>query len=406
MRLSPSHSRPPSSRAPSSRPPSSRAPSSRALTADLTGTVGRWLRTLHQIEVGPSRKPGEGIRIPASGLAQLMRLLLMLLENGLSMPRALAALAADRSMRRYRPALLRMQAAVEAGSTLSTAMARMPRTFSKMQTQQIAIGEQSGSLEHALTRVCEQLERSVQMRKRIIKKISYPALILLAGMGLVIFMVVEVVPEFEDIFNSSNVKLPTVTRVVTRISKWTLVYGWTVPLLGGLALAALWLARSRARFAQAMDNVLLYVPLLGPWLRDIAVLQFAETTLSMVECGFVPVDAVQMSAGCVRNRAVRAAVQSISKAVSRGEKLSTELARHGRFFPSTLCQLVSIGEQSGDFPKAMRGTCVHLRERLETRMDATIGLIEPILTISLAVVIGAVVLSIYMPMFHMFEVLE
>lgn len=387
-------------------PSQSRGPSGRSMTSAVAGTLIGWVRTLQQIEVGPSRKPGEGIRIPASGLAQLMRLLLMLLENGLSMPRALTALAADRSMRRYRPVLLRMRAAVEAGSTLSTAMTRMPRTFSKMQTQQIAIGEQSGSLEHALTRVCEQLERSVQMRKRIIKKISYPILILLAGMGLVIFMVVEVVPEFDDIFSASNVKLPAVTRVVTGISEWTLVYGWTVPLTGCIALAAIWLARSRPRFAQSMDNVLLYVPLLGPWLRDIAVLQFAETTLSMVECGFVPVDAVQMASGCVRNRAVRAAVQSISKAVSRGERLSTELARYERFFPSTLCQLVSIGEQSGDFPKAMRGTCVHLRERLESRMDATIGLIEPILTISLAVVIGAVVLSIYMPMFHMFEVLE
>ncbi|QEG38773.1 type II secretion system F family protein [Roseimaritima ulvae] len=386
--------------------PSNRRPAADTLPAGVVGTVTQWIRTLQEIEVGPSRKRGEGIRISATGQAQLMRLLLMLLENGLSMPRALTALAADRSMRRYRPVLLRMRAAVEAGSSLSTAMARMPRTFSKMQTQQIAIGEQSGSLEHALTRVCEQLERSVQMRKRIVKKISYPILILLAGMGLVIFMVVEVVPEFEDIFNSSNVPLPAVTRVVTGISKWTLLYGWTLPLLGLAALAAIWMARSRPRFAQSMDNALLYVPLLGPWLRDIAVLQFSETTLSMVECGFVPVDAVQMAAGCVRNRAVRAAVQSISKAVSRGEKLSSELARHERFFPSTLCQLVSIGEQSGDFPKAMRGTCVHLRERLVSRMDATIGLIEPVLTISLAVVIGAVVLSIYMPMFHMFEVLE
>src|SRR6056297_48566 len=370
------------------------------------GSWRQWIEKLQTIEVGPSTKKGAGVRIPASGLAELMRLLLMLLENGLSLPRALTALAADRSVRRYRPTLLKMKRAIEAGGTLSAAMTRLPRTFSKMQIQQIAIGEQSGSLEHALTHVCEQLERTVQMRKRIIKKVSYPIMIMVAGFGLIVFMVTYVVPEFEGIYSSRGVDLPTVTRVVTGLSRWTLAYGWLALPAVVLLIVGLISARARPRVAQAIDNLLLKLPLIGPWLRDIAVLQFAETTLSMVDCGFVPVDAVRMATGCVRNRAARAAVQSVSKAVSRGERLSTELARHDRFFPSTLCQLVSIGEQSGDFPKAMRGTCVHLRERLETRMDATIGLIEPILTIGLAILIGGVVLSIYMPKFHMIEVLE
>ena len=83
-----------------------------------------------------------------------------------------------------------------------------------------------------------------------------------------------------------------------------------------------------------------------------------------------------------------------------------ELSRHEEFFSSTLCQLGSVGEQSGEFTKAMSGTCNHLRERLETRIDATVGLLEPTLTIGLAAMIGGVVLSIYMPIFHMFEVLE
>ncbi|QDS93058.1 Type II secretion system protein F [Roseimaritima multifibrata] len=364
-----------------------------------------WIRKLQSIEVGPS-SAAQGIRISASGQAHLMRMLLMLLQNGLSLPRSLTALAADRSVRRYKPALMRMKSSVEAGNTLSNSMARMPRTFSKMQTQQIAIGEQSGSLEHAMERVCEQLERSVQMRKRVIKKVSYPILILVAGFGLIIFMVTYVVPEFEGIYNSSGVDLPAVTQVVTGLSRLLLQYGWLLIITALGFIASLFVIRSQPKLAYWMDSVLLHVPLLGPWLRDVAVLQFAETTLSMVECGFVPVDAVQMSVGCVQNRAVRAAVQTVSRSCSRGEKLSTELARQPRLFPSTLCQLVSIGEQSGNFPKAISGTCIHLRERLESRMDATIGLIEPVLTIMLAVLIGAVVLSIYMPMFHMFEVME
>lgn len=385
--------------------PSRSAAVSAAARGGILQRVKQGLRTLHEIEVGSKGKQ-PGVRIAPAHLAHLMRLLLMLLENGLSLPKALTALAADRSVRRYRPTLLKMCAAIEAGGALSQSMARMPRTFSKMQIQQIAIGEQSGSLEHALTRVCEQLERKVETRKRVIKKVSYPALILLAGFGLIIFMVTFVVPEFEGIYGASGVDLPTVTRLVTGLSRLTLAYGWLILPVIVAAVVSLIVVRSRPPLARMMDNCLLHVPLLGPWLRDVAVLQFAETTLSMVECGFVPVDAVQMAAGCVTNRAARLTVQQVANSVKRGERLSTELARHDRFFPSTLCQLVSVGEQSGDFPKAMRGTCVHLREGLQQRLDATIGLIEPLLTIMLATLIGAVVLAIYMPMFHMFEVLE
>ena len=147
-------------------------------------------------------------------------------------------------------------------------------------------------------------------------------------------------------------------------------------------------------------------PIIGPWLRDAAVLQFVEATASMVQCGYKPVDAIEVSAACVRNRCVRQAINEINQGVRRGEKLSVELARYEDFFPATLCQLIGVGEQSGEFSRSLNGTCDHLRERLEYRIDATVGMLEPILTIGLAAMIGGMVLSIYTPMFHMFEVLE
>ncbi len=349
---------------------------------------------------------GSPVRIPSAALAELMRLLLMLIENGLSLPKALSALADDRTVRRYRNVLLQIRACIDAGGSLSDAMSLFPRTFTVMQVQQVRIGEKSGSLLIAIQRVCEQLERNIALRKRIIKKVSYPALISVAGAGLMIFMVTFVVPEFETVYQGSGVELPLVTKVVTGTSRDLIRFGWIIiPVLlaGATALAVV---RAKPRLAYKMDSVLLKLPIIGPWLRDVAVLQFAETTLSMVQCGFKPVDAVQMSVMSVRNRRVRSAVEQVKASMRRGERLSAELARHEEFFPSTLCQLVSVGEQSGEFGKAMSGTCNHLRERLEARIDATVGMLEPLLTIGLAVMIGGIVLSIYMPIFHMFEVLE
>ena len=368
------------------------------------GLMG-WIHKLNSIQVGP-QKPGDPTRIKPVVLADLLRLLLMLLENGLSLPKALSSLAEDRSTRRFAHVLNRLRISIESGGTLSGAMEKYPRTFTPMQVQQIRIGEKSGALEKALDRVCEQLERQVALKKRIVKKVSYPILITLAGAGLMIFMCVVVVPEFEVVYSGSGVDLPAVTKMVTAMSRLVIGWGWLVVPIG-FALAGCWmLARSRPNVSRRLDNLLLHLPLVGPWLRDVAVLQFAEAISSMVQCGYTPVEAVGVAAQCVRNREVRSTVEGVNRSVLRGEKLSVELGKHERFFPATLCQLVGVGERSGDFPKAMQGTCNHLRERLETRIDASVGLLEPALTIGLAVAIGAIVLSIYTPMFHMFEVLE
>ncbi len=365
-----------------------------------------FLRKLHSIELGSKKRGGDSTRIKPAALSDMLRMLLMLLENGLSLPKALASLAADRSSAKYRNVLVRLRMTIEAGGLLSDAMQRYPRTFSAMQVQQIRIGEKSGSLEKALSRVCEQLERSVALKKRIIKKVSYPVLITLAGAGLMIFMCVVVVPEFETVYASSGVELPAVTRVVTGMSRQVIHNGWMVVPFGIAIVVSISIIRSRPKLARLADAILLKLPLIGPWLRDIAVLQFVEGMSSMVECGYNPVDAVQVAVECVRNREVKAAVEQVKRSVQRGERLSKQLESHENFFSANVCQLVAVGEQSGDFPKALHGACDHLRERLETRIDATVGLLEPTLTILLAIAIGGIVLSIYTPMFHMFEVLE
>ena len=363
------------------------------------------VRKLHTIQVGGSRH-GRPERIPAAKLADICRLLLMLLQNGLSLPKALDSLAADRGTRRYAAVLKTLGRVIEGGGTLSAGMDQFPRTFTPMQSQQVRMGERSGALEAALARVSLQLDRKVALRKRIIKKISYPILITVAGFGLMVFMCVVVVPEFENVYGDSGVDLPMVTRVVTGTSRLLLHRGWLAMPIGLAMLAGWMVARSRPRSARAIDALLLKLPILGSWFRDGAVLQFAEGISAMVSCGYTPVEAVEAAVPCVRNREVRAAAAEIASRVRRGERLSEQLARQEQLFGVTLCQLIAVGERSGDFSRAMNGTCDHLRERLEHRIDASVGAIEPVLTISLAAMIGGIVLSIYTPMFHMFEVLE
>ena len=364
--------------------------------------IGGWIARLQSIEVGPKRPH----KIPMGDLAEVLKLLLMLLENGLSLPKALASLAQDRSTRKHAVVIDRLRHVLSQGGTLADGMALFPRTFTPMMVQQVRIGSRSGSLNKALLRICEGVIAKVELRKRIIKKVSYPALVTVAGAGLMIFMCVVVVPEFETVYGSSGVELPMVTRVVTGTSRLVLGYGWmAVPIIAAMVFG--WIGcRRQPTLRRRTDAMMLRMPLIGPWLRDVAVLQFADSLLSMIQCGYTPVEAVEVAVDCVRNAEIRAAAAEIRSNVRRGQKLSAEIEKHADIFSLSLCQLIRVGEQSGDFPKAMRGACAHLKERLETRIDATVGLLEPVLTISLAAAIGGIVLSIYTPMFHMFEVLE
>lgn len=370
-------------------------------SSGLSGLITR----LHSIQVG-GPKHGNPHKIKPAKLAEILQLLLMLLQNGLSLPKALGSLAADRSSRRHAAVLMYLKRTIEAGGSLSEGMANFPRTFTPMQVQQVRMGQKSGSLERSISRVAEQLQRGAVLRKRIIKKISYPILITVAGGGLMVFMCVVVVPEFETVYGQSGVKLPMVTRMVTAASRLMLGYGWLVVPVAGGAAAAWVMARKNARLRRAIDQSLLRLPIVGPWLRDIAVLQFAEGISSMVQCGYTPVEAVDIASDCVSNASVQAVTHNIRLGLRRGERLSDLIAAEEQLFSATLSQLIAVGEQSGHFDQSMRGVCDHLRERLETRIDASVGMIEPILTISLAALIGGIVLSIYTPMFHMFEVLE
>ena len=171
-------------------------------------------------------------------------------------------------------------------------------------------------------------------------------------------------------------------------------------------MIAFYLLRAKPKGKLLIDRAVLKIPIFGGWIRDAAALQFADSMMSMIESGFTPVEAVEASVAGVRNRSVKAAVTQVCLGVKRGERLSKQMEMHPALFPATLCQLINVGEQSGDFGNAMVGACRHLRQQLERRIDASVSLIEPILTLGLAAVIGTVVMSIYMPMFHMFEVME
>lgn len=352
------------------------------------------------------RTPIEATKLTARQQVALFNLLATLLENGMPLQRAIKTLATDPSMKKARNILVRIHNRMEAGTTLHAAMAAFPKAFPENMIQQIKLGELSGNLPDSLLRLVDQIESWLKLRSSLVQKLSYPCLVIMAGSGLMGFMLTVVVPQFEDIYSESSVDLPWVTSVVTWASRTLLGNIW-IPFLPIVGMFLLWIRirtseKSRFRF----HKVLASIPLVGSVIRDLAALEFLRSVHSLSEAGFVPLDAFTNACSTVRNFHVRGHLESMANALRHGTKLSDALRAQSKFFPSAVQQMVLVGEHSGNITKACSGSCDFLQSRLQRRIDTAMGMIEPILTIGLATAIGWVVLAMYMPMFKMFDVLD
>jgi type II secretory pathway component PulF len=155
-----------------------------------------------------------------------------------------------------------------------------------------------------------------------------------------------------------------------------------------------------------LDAWLMKMPIVGNFCIDLSALEYLRSALVMTEAGFVPLDAITQAAKSVPNRHARQLLMRAAVDVQRGQKISKALVPCEFLFPSAVLQLIAVGEQTGGLTQACYGSVQLVKSRLETRMNGILGVIEPFLTISLAACIGWIVLAIYMPMFHMFDVLD
>ncbi|MCA9268989.1 MAG: type II secretion system F family protein, partial [Planctomycetales bacterium] len=357
----------------------------------------------HSVKIGGVSTTPAKVRVKRRDLSFILTNLATLIDNGVSLTRALGTLARESSLKKYAFMLDAVRRRVEAGEAFSSALAEYPATFNDLMVNQVRVGERSGRIAHALSRISRQLEQGNDLRGRIMKRLSYPLIVLAAGCSVVAFMLLYIVPTFEKTYEKAHIPLPMATRLLIGVGHFGLHYGWMI----ALALVALafgyYRLRRIAAFAYRVDTLLLRLPTIGPWCRDIAVLQFMDVLGTMMESGFKVVDALGVSVGSIGNQAVRHSVEGLRTAVLRGERLSRELERHHDLFPPIVSQLVIIGEQTGNLSRSTEFVREHLRKDIERRADICIGAIEPFLTIGMALAVCGILLAIYMPMFGMVD---
>lgn len=352
------------------------------------------------------RSKAKTARIKKRDLIYIMRTTSTLIENGLTLPKAIETISQEKSLKTYRPFLRAVQTHLESGDTFSNALVNGGASISDLLINQIRVGERSGTLPLTLQRITQQLENADNLRSQILKKLAYPIMLVTLGSGAVVFMLLYVVPTFEKTYAESGAKLPWITRFLIELGRFGAHYGWILFLGILVAATALVAIRRNPQGRFWMDSRLLRLPILGDWLRNVAVLQFMEVLGNLLEAGFTLVDALRVSASSISNRAVRKSVEQLHAAILRGERFSTELERHAELFPPIVHQLVIVGEKTGTLPRATKDIRSHLEREVSRCTSLLLGMIEPVLTIGLAVCIGGILLAIYLPMFDMIGALN
>ena len=334
-------------------------------------------------------------------LTFVLRTLSTLLDNGVSLPKALGTLAKEESLAKHHEILDALRRKVESGMSFSAALSHFSGVCDSLTISQLRVGEKSGTLGNTLQQLSENRDKTAQLKKAVAKKLAYPALLVTFGGGLITFLLLYVVPVFEETYEKAGVPLPLITRLLIAFGSAMKSYGWLLLALAVTA-AILWKQlRKRNELARRIDELLLRLPLFGNWLRDLAVLQVMDVLHHLMAAGYTLAEALRETGDTVSNQAIRQGVHNLQNAVQRGERFSREIERHEDLFPPIVNQLVIIGESTGKLTRATSDICDHLRREIERKTTLMVGALEPILTIGLAIAIAMILMAIYLPMFDM-----
>jgi type IV pilus assembly protein PilC len=346
-----------------------------------------------------------GARINARTLLVFNQELLALVKAGLPILTALDLLRERGQHPRLRSLLDSVRDEVRAGTALSAAMGRHPRVFPPLYTAALHAGEQSGNFVDALGRYVEYQKRMLQLRQRLRAALTYPVLLSVASAGVVTFLLTYVVPVFSKIYGDMDSELPAATRILllvtARFREW-------LPVVVLLAVAVAFLAWRWWRTPEGrrqVDRWLLQVPVIGPVLSGYLFSRFART-LAMLQAGGIPmIPSLETTLEVVGNAHLLCELRTIIPRVAAGSTLADALGRSG-VVPALLIELIAVGETSGSLGDMLGHGADMYDAEMDTRLTALAAIIEPIIMVGMGLVVAAIVVVMYLPIFHLSAVMK
>ena len=338
-------------------------------------------------------------KIKTKVLTQFTRQLATLVNAGLPLMRGIEVLKRQMRDSQMLDALNGISENIAAGGTFSESLSAYPKIFDRLYVNMVKAGEAGGVLEVVLGRLAEFAEKSERIKNKVKGAMIYPTVVLFAAVGITAFLLVAVIPKFQQVFNDmlGGQELPAVTQYVMQASEFVQHNGLQI-FAGVVALVVIYKIFGKTPFgAYQLDRLRIHIPVIGTLVRRTAISQFTRTLGTLLSSGVPILQALVIVRDTTGNRVVRKAIQTVHDAVKEGESMTDPLASSG-VFPPMVVSMVQVGEETGALPDMLTRIANTYDDEVDNAVAGMTAAIEPALIIFLAVVVGTIVIAMFLPM--------
>jgi type IV pilus assembly protein PilC len=344
--------------------------------------------------------------VKAGELAVFSRQLATMISSGLSILRALYVLEEQTENKFLKETVIQVRKDVEAGLSLSSAMEAHPKVFNPLFVAMTRAGEAGGLLEESLMRVADQLEKDASLRRQIRSAMIYPALVIIFAVGVMMALVAFLVPVFAGVFKQFGGKLPAITQVSVGMSHMVVGYWWAMFAVTALLIFGFLQWKKSSWGRPQWDRFRLRVPMkIGTIVQQVAVARWSRTLASLTTAGVPLLLALEIVGKTGGNVVVEEAMEGVIASVKRGGTIAEPLSK-ATIFPTMVTHMVGVGEETGALDAMLSKVADFYEDQVEASVKALTSILEPVMIIVIGSIVGFIVISMYMPMFTVYNHIE
>ena len=330
-------------------------------------------------------------------LSVMCRQFSVMVDAGVTLVRSLNVLAEQVENPKLKAVLEDVKLDVEAGNMLNKALAKYPAIFDRLFVGLIRAGEIGGNLEEALHRLSEFLESDVKLKNKIKSAMTYPTVVMVAAVGIVLFLMTFVIPKFLEMFEDLGMtELPPTTAFLKTCSDFILQKWWLLLIIVVVIVVAYKAFRKTQFGNRICDWIGLKIPVFGPLTLKVCIARFARTLATLLSSGVPILQALETVAGTVSNDIISDAIFEAREAIREGEGIAPPLER-SKLFPPMVVQMIAIGQESGALDPMLVKVADFYEDEVDTAVASLTSALEPMLIIFLGGIVGFIVISVFMP---------
>ncbi|TMK29599.1 MAG: type II secretion system F family protein [Actinobacteria bacterium] len=347
-------------------------------------------------------RPGH---VKMKDLAVFSRQFATMVNSGLPILRALSILGDQTENKELQKVLVQVRLDVEQGASLSGAMDKHPKAFSDLYVAMVKAGETGGVLDNVLLRLADNIEKEVELRRKVKSAMTYPVVVVMLVGLIMSAMLLFVVPQFKSIYAQLGGTLPVPTQILLTASNAVRTYWYVFALFFFGVSFGFRRYKKTDRGRAQVDAVKLKVPVFGSLFHKTALARFSSTLGMLLRSGVPILQALDIVADTVNNKVISRAVGDVQGAVREGESMAKPLSKHG-VFPPMVVQMLAVGEETGAVDTMLDKVADFYNSEVSASVDALTSLIEPLMIAIVGGAVGAAVIALYMPMFNIIKLIK